>query len=296
MLGIEDPTACTDATILNLWHPLGALIELALDGHVDTTYLLGEHISIRRSDGQGIVAVRTGYEDAPLPTRDDFGYLWTCLGTPPETLFEIPEYAESGRTVHNTASIGVHTSAPRAVENFLDLAHFMTVHAGSLGDEPFTEIPDYDVEVVDGEIWAKNCRAYQPQAAPGAESGAMIEYMYRVPHPYCAILYKMAADSEQRPDIYTVFMQAMTQEWSKLHMLTCIVDTGQTTTQVRDFVQGIVAEDKPILENQLPKRLPLDPRVEIPMRVDKSSVAYRRMLRDMGVSYAVTAAPDGIEQ
>ena len=37
---------------------------------------------------------------------------------------------------------------------------------------------------------------------------------------------------------------------------------------LRWFQQLIFGQDKPILENQIPKRLPLDPRAEIPARCD----------------------------
>ena len=49
-------------------------------------------------------------------------------------------------------------------------------------------------------------------------------------------------------------------------------------------MQLIFSQDKPILENQLPKRLPLDPRAEIPVRSDASSLACRRWLTAQGVT------------
>ena len=49
-------------------------------------------------------------------------------------------------------------------------------------------------------------------------------------------------------------------------------------------------QDKPILENQFPKRLPLDPRAEIPARSDASSLAYRRWLTAQGVTYGAIPA------
>jgi len=59
---------------------------------------------------------------------------------------------------------------------------------------------------------------------------------------------------------------------------------------VRWFMQLIFAQDKPILENQMPKRLPLDPRAETPIRADASSVYYRRWLRERSVTYGAIPA------
>jgi phenylpropionate dioxygenase-like ring-hydroxylating dioxygenase large terminal subunit len=52
----------------------------------------------------------------------------------------------------------------------------------------------------------------------------------------------------------------------------------------------IFSQDKPILENQVPKRLPLNPRAEIPIRADAASAAYRQWLRDCGVQFGAIPA------
>jgi len=49
--------------------------------------------------------------------------------------------------------------------------------------------------------------------------------------------------------------------------------TTPGTSLIRRFQQTIFAQDKPILENQYPKRLPLDPRAETPIRADKVAIA-----------------------
>jgi hypothetical protein len=48
--------------------------------------------------------------------------------------------------------------------------------------------------------------------------------------------------------------------------------------------------DKPILENQFPKLLPLDPRIETPTRADNAAITYRRWLSGLGVTYGVIPA------
>ena len=48
--------------------------------------------------------------------------------------------------------------------------------------------------------------------------------------------------------------------------------------------------DLPIIENQHPKRLPLHPQAETPIRSDRASILYRRWLSDLGVTYGVIPA------
>ncbi len=41
-------------------------------------------------------------------------------------------------------------------------------------------------------------------------------------------------------------------------MMLCLIDEDNSDAAMRKFQQLIFGQDKPILENQLPKRLPLD--------------------------------------
>ncbi len=281
-------TICEDPVVANLWHPLGALAEKA-QGVEYHTMLLGESLTYVVSEDGAPLVVRGG-DGRVLPTRCDFGYLWTSLGEPPDKLFEIPEFDEPDRRSLNACSIMVATSAPRAVENFLDMGHFPYVHTNYLGVEPHTEVVEYDVDITDGEIWATECKFYQPRASASAGGGQMTDYTYRVPHPYCAILYKTVPTDPSRRDVIAIFLQPMTQEKVMAHNFLCMVDEVSDDTGLKWFQQVIFSQDKPILENQNPKRLPLDPRAETPIRADKSAIVYRRLLRDLGMTYSVIPA------
>lgn len=294
---------CSDRVILNLWHPIGAVDEVR-PGVVQDTVLLEERLSFAvAADGVPAVwkllpGLRAGARfDAALalerlPAKVAYGYVWTCLGEPERELFDIPEYAEPDRRNLNAATIGVHVSAPRAIENFLDMGHFPYVHTDILGAEPHTEVKEYDVEIsVDrDEILATRCRFFQPKAALTAEEGADVDYIYRVPHPYCSVLYKSSPVDESRQDVIAVFLQPVDQEHVRAHMLLSVLDDENEDKIIRRFQQTIFGQDKPILENQFPKRLPLDPRAETPIRADKSAIAYRRWLGQKGVTYGVIPA------
>ena len=70
-------------------------------------------------------------------------------------------------------------------------------------------------------------------------------------------------------------------------MILSVIDDSNTDSFIRRFQQTIFAQDKPILENQNPKLLPLDPRAETPVRSDRLAITYRRWLSDLGVTYGV---------
>jgi len=288
-----------DTYILNQWHVLAALEE-TVSGLVHRTTLLDRPIGYSRAADGAPMAWLAGTEPAGasipverlgavLPTIAAYGYLWTCLGTPQGALFPVPEYAEPDRKNLSAGSIGVNVSAPRVVENFLDMGHFPYVHTDILGAEPHTEVKEYDVEVTEGgdEILATRCRFYQPKAALSATHALEVEYIYRVPHPYCSVLYKSCPADTSRMDVIAVFVQPMGHERVRAHLMISMIDEEATITTLRRFQQTIFGQDKPILENQYPKRLPLDPRAETPIRADKSAIVYRRWLSQKGITYGV---------
>ncbi len=277
---------CTDPAILDLWHPVAAESELT-DGQTHTTLLLGFEVLYGLTDGEPFVEV-TGGESLPVLRR--YGFIWTTLGSGERDLFTIPEASEPDRRHVAAGSIMVAASAPRVIENFLDMGHFPYVHSGLLGEEPHTEVVDYSAQIEDNEVWARDCFFYQPMAAASASGGQMSEYTYRVPHPYCCMLFKNVPNDPTRRDVVAIFVQPMTEETVRAHNYVCLVDSASSETALKQFQQIIFSQDKPILENQHPKRLPLDPRIETPIRADQTAIVYRRWLTDLGIRYAVIPA------
>jgi phenylpropionate dioxygenase-like ring-hydroxylating dioxygenase large terminal subunit len=289
---VTTDTLCTDQVILDQWHPLATLEEIPV-GEVKHGILLGERISFSRNENGLAIAWRSdGSPSELLPVRRRYMYLWTSLGEPPEELFEIPEFDEPDRRNIHAGTIGVHVSAPRAIENFLDMGHFPFVHTNILGVEPHTEVAEYEVHIDPdtNDVWATGCVFYQPVAATTATEGQMSDYLYRVPHPYCVILYKTAPIDPSRMDVIGLFCRSLTPDYIEASMFLSLLDSDNSDSVIRRFQQGIFAQDKPILENQHPKLLPLDSRAETPIRADKVAIAYRRWLSDLGVSYGVIPA------
>lgn len=273
---------CNDPVMLNLWHPVASLDELSRNAPIRTR-LLDRKITVL---GSGQVQLEDG---SLVQAQTRYGYIWAALGDDPQPLFDFPEFAEPDRRFVVTGLFGVTTSAGRAIENFLDMAHFPYVHTGILGEEPHTEVPEYDVEISEtrDEVLATRCRFYQPRAAVSSTEAVDVDYVYRVPHPNCSILYKSSPNDPVRRDAIFMFLQPMGEEMIGAHTGMCIIDEDVNEGEIRFFQQEIFGQDKPILENQFPRRLPLDPRAETPIRADKSAIAYRRWLSRKGLTWGV---------
>ena len=178
------------------------------------------------------------------------------------------------------------TSAPRAVENFLDTSHFAFVHEGWLGDVAHPEVPPYEVvHTDDGRPVIERYRAWQPRASATAEGGDWVEYRYEVLNPYAALLTKRGQAGGPE-DSYTIWACPTTPESCRLWFAQYTTDTETPDAVLRDFQVTIFSQDQPVLESQRPRRLPLSGG-EAMGAADRLSAAYRRYLQRSGIAFGV---------
>ncbi|WP_296078411.1 aromatic ring-hydroxylating dioxygenase subunit alpha [uncultured Agrobacterium sp.] len=271
------------SAMIDQWYPVGLISRLQPEGQ--ETLLMGEAIRVcGTADGRASVMTADG---RALPVTERYGHVWSSLGTPEKPLFDIPEAEQPGRRLVDVGVVRVRCSPLRAVENFLDIAHFPFVHTDVLGSEPHTEVENYKVEIRQDadEVWATQVKFYQPQAAKSASGGITTEYMYRVPAPTCSVLYKTCPPKPGEWDVITLFVQPLTDELCDVWPWMALYDDETPMTDLIHFQQMIFLQDRSILENQIPRRLPLDPGMEIPTRADLTSVAYRRWLKRHDFTY-----------
>ena len=84
-----------------------------------------------------------------------------------------------------------------------------------------------------------------------------------------------------------LFIAPMGPERSRVWFRMAVADFATPDDKLRDFQHTIFMQDKPILESQNPRRLPLDLRAELHTVADKASSAYRRHLQALGVTFGV---------
>ena len=271
---------------LDNWYCIGCVADLP-PGQT-ATRLLGFDLIVEKSgDGQVTVSLESGREAS---SKIRYGYLWATLGNPARDVVPIPEAEEEDRRYVACGAVTVQASGLRIVENFLDMAHFPFVHTDILGSEPHTEVASYDCEIrrdVD-EVWATNCKFLQPKAALSAEGAIDTDYIYRVATPFVTLLYKTCPNADERWDVICLFVQPMDEDLCRAHPLMLLIDDVTPLSDLIAFQLDIFLQDRIILENQRPRLLPLEPRAEIPTRADASSIAYRRWLKEKGLSYGTT--------
>lgn len=283
------PFCSTDPNLRNDWLTVGAATQLRGTDAARPARLrlLGNDLLLWQ-DGAGLA--QGSADGHPLSVQCRYGYLWVFTGDGPmPALFDLPEYAEAGRRIVDCGGIGVATSGLRVVENFLDMGHFPYVHTGTLGKVPHTEVAPYHTHVdpATGEIWATDCRFFQPRASASAAGGIDARYRYRVMQPLTAALYKSCPNRDDALDVIGLFVQPLDDEHVIAHVLLVYFEEVLSDTDMIAFQHMIFGQDKPVLESQRPRRLPLDGRLEAHMRCDLASTTYRRWLRGRGMRFAV---------
>jgi phenylpropionate dioxygenase-like ring-hydroxylating dioxygenase large terminal subunit len=185
----------------------------------------------------------------------------------------------------------VATSAPRIVENFLDMAHFGFVHEHWLGSRDAAQIADYKVESTHTGIRATGCKAVQPKSNLHSTAAAQVEYTYEVTAPYAAVLTKIPESASVALAGYReaigLFICPMGPERSRVWFRLAVADFASLDQTLRDFQHTIFTQDQPVLESQNPKCLPLDLRAEVHTTADKASSAYRRFLSQQAITFGV---------
>jgi vanillate O-demethylase monooxygenase subunit len=179
-------------------------------------------------------------------------------------------------------------SAPRRVENFVDLAHFAFVHDGSLGrrDQPVPPIPE--VDRVGGELRF----GFDPSSAlpdETAETALVAPSAYRMPMP-CTVDIEFLYPGGVRRRLW---MTASPVDDATCRTFWCLGRTDDLAGDDRDhlaFQDQVLAEDEPVVCNQVPPQMLLDPGDEVSVRTDKVSIEYRRWLRELATAALTSPA------
>jgi len=219
--------------------------------------------------------------------RERYGMVWVSLGEPEHDIPPFPEETLPGyRRILCGPFPSIQASAPRVIENFLDAAHFPFVHAGTLGDPDHPEMTDYQVDVGPEGIVAEDVIVFQPDPY-GTSQGDDVSYTYRVFRPLTAYLAKETKVGTRLSILFPITPNDELESTAWFYMAMS-EEEDLSDQEVEDFHSAILAQDVPILESQRPELLPLDLQAELHLRSDRTAIAYRRWLRELGLSFGTS--------
>ena len=241
------------------------------------------HIPSRPQQKPPARACATVYE-----ATEAHGLVWASLGRPDGAPPPYDEWDDPAFRHVLGGPYPIKASAPRVVENFLDVSHLPFVHTGILGDRDHAELGDYEVETGPDGITALDIHTWTPNP-DGSGDAKMARWLYRVLRPLTAYIELSVPGGG--PERYTMYFAVTPVDehssvgwmWNSMNY-----NNDMPDEEFGAYIDEIVLQDIPIVESQRPELLPLDPAAEWHVRADRTAVAYRRWLRELGLTFGTS--------
>jgi len=217
--------------------------------------------------------------------EERYGLVWLCLGQPRIGVPELPAATAPGYELRLEFVERWAASAPRVVDNSLDISHVAWVHRGTIGDPEQPRISPFTVERhahgltfhlqyvskltdeqrrnlgIDGEFATRD--TFVDLLQPFAFS-AVLRYANGVEH----VLFKGATPID---DATSLFWQLAARNDAP---------DDERWASIIAMDRAVTNEDRPILEAIAPD-FPIDTTVEVHTRSDRMTLEYRRLLAEL---------------
>ena len=232
------------------------------------------------------------------PVVEAYGLIWTSLAgslmsddRPTSSVFlpdSLPNFSEWNDPHYQQIlpdSVPLETSAGRQMEGFLDVSHFAWVHTETFGDANNPMVPSYDVTTTDRGLIAdyfstvSNFPAGLQHLSP---EGFEWRRTFEVFLPFSARL-TVHFPGTDRLCILNIASPITSQTCRMFAPICRNFDQQSSLEPIYAFNHQVFAEDKAMIEAQQPKELPLDSQEESHIQADRTSIAYRKGLRNLGL-------------
>jgi len=214
--------------------------------------------------------------------KEAYGFVWINLNNNNPKFFFYPEYTDDNYRNVLWGPQEVNANPPRIVENFLDVSHLSFIHEGFLGVQEHPVIGDYDVQIEEDRIFSDEIAIFQPDP-DGSGQSKDVFYTYEIIRPLTVLFTKRDPDTNNKMTILLTILPIEERKSKAYGIMSFNYETGTTDQEIIDFQDMIFSQDKPIVENQKPEDLPLDLQVELSLKCDRMSIAYRQYLKKLGV-------------
>jgi len=233
------------------------------------------------------VALPSKYQVDRFPVSERYGLVWTCLGDANKN--GVPEFPSLSSDDPAEFAFSIPAiwpvSAPRQIENFVDLAHLPFIHATTLGGEKDSMLKPGKIVQGDGCITSRTI--YVETGHDGAPRPT--ELTYRIVLPFAV---EFRTQSIEKPDEYfeSVDIPSPTSAYECLVFQLIKSPKGKADAQqMTDFLIEVNQQDIDVLSTLQRPSLPLDQHHEIHLPVDNISIAFRKRLEGLGLGNRTSA-------
>ena len=222
-----------------------------------------------------------------------YGLIWVCLSGKPKN--KLPNWEpEADNPTYRRFTMGPeiwNCSAGRAIENFIDNAHFSFVHQSSFGQESSATMgAEYDFEMDDNQMtMAFDYLATNPPGSPISNEAELHRKMHRTLFFPFATRTCISYPGDREHIIHINIAPVSARTSQLIVVFTRNFDHHVPVADLLAWERKILGEDRVIIEMQKPEEIPLEIAAEMHAKVDKASIAFRKWLRGIGLGRSFTA-------
>ena len=263
-------------------------------GHVEKGVLSCVYHGWSFGKGGQCVSIPSAPPEFPIPANAHlpcvhaklrYGLVWICLGDDPA---DLPAIIQEGNKTFRRINNPVETwqaSATRMTDNFLDIAHFPWVHAGTFGSSQRTLIDEIELEILDGGYFGYKYGviADNPESA-SLISGQQGDTVSRAMSTGFHLPFTVRSTIAYESGLNHIILLLTTPIDDLNSYFTFVVwrndDFSVSTEEVIAFDRMVGAEDKVMLE-KVSGSLPLTRRTLASTQADRPSTAWRHQFTRM---------------
>jgi phenylpropionate dioxygenase-like ring-hydroxylating dioxygenase large terminal subunit len=216
------------------------------------------------------------------------GIVFVAPDEPIAPLGTLPEADDPSFMVGELPTLRARGSAGLLADNFLDMAHFPFVHAGTFGADESAEVSPYAVARDDWSFTVAYEHQFAHREDPGVASGLRpLIQTRRLTYQLCAPFHlRLRIDflDAGGSNVIGFFIQPETAETCRLYTTLWRDDLEgdrQRMEEALEFEVAVLREDLGVQEAYHELVLPLDPRDEVHTRADRTTLELRRVLADL---------------
>jgi phenylpropionate dioxygenase-like ring-hydroxylating dioxygenase large terminal subunit len=302
-----EPLTNEDPALARAWHPVALTDEVSTGGH--DVRLLGREWTLRRVDeptasehraarhqehiervGERVIDTALDAHPTPYGVRERWGVVWLAPEEPIVDLFDAPDVEDATFAGAWLPPVRTPVSAGVVADNFLDVAHFPFVHAGTFGAQADRVVQPYDVTAEPDGFSSLQVQWFDNPEDPGVAQGLRASrqrrratYVYRAPFQLLLRLEELDAGAVKT---ILFFSQPEDDTSTRIYTKMLVHGIGGVAVPGPEIVAREVAFEVAVLEEDLALQrkmrypdLPLRPRDELHVRADQLGIALRRHLR-----------------